>query len=51
MNVGKPVNMNCKHGSTSHSGLAIYGDIDIIPDGIRSRWEVGHRIPRAPLLK
>jgi AraC family transcriptional regulator len=37
---GRPVRMNCKHGGQSHSGLAIHGDIDIIPDGMISRWEM-----------
>jgi AraC family transcriptional regulator len=37
---GKPVRMSCRHGGQSHSGLAIHGDIDIIPDGMSSRWEM-----------
>ncbi len=32
--------MACRHGMRTHSGLAIHGDIDIIPDGIPSRWEM-----------
>jgi AraC family transcriptional regulator len=40
IHVGGPVKMDCKHGSRSHSGLAIHGDIDIIPNGIPSRWEM-----------
>jgi AraC family transcriptional regulator len=40
IHVGKPVRMDCRHGMRSHSGLAIHGDIDIIPDGIFSRWEM-----------
>jgi len=32
--------MDCKHGARAHSGLAIHGDIDIIPNGVPSRWEV-----------
>jgi AraC family transcriptional regulator len=32
--------MDCRHGMRSHSGLALHGDIDIIPDGIPSRWEM-----------
>lgn len=39
IHVGRPVRMDCKHGATSHSGLAIHGDIDIIPNEVRSRWE------------
>jgi AraC family transcriptional regulator len=37
---GRPVRMNCSHGTQSHYGLAIHGDIDIIPDGTASRWEM-----------
>jgi AraC family transcriptional regulator len=40
IHVGKPVRMDCRHGMRSHSGLAIHGDIDIIPDRIFSRWEM-----------
>src|SRR5215469_931731 len=39
LHVGRPVRMDCKHGAKSHSGLAIHGDIDIIPNGFSSRWE------------
>lgn len=38
--VGKPVRMDCKHGVHSHSGLAVHGDIDTIPDGMFSQWEM-----------
>lgn len=38
--VGKPVRMECRHGAQRHYGLAIHGDIDIIPDRIPSSWEV-----------
>jgi AraC family transcriptional regulator len=40
IHVGRPVRMDCGHGARSHSGLAIHGDIDIIPDGVPSRWEM-----------
>jgi AraC family transcriptional regulator len=32
--------MDCRHGVKTHSGLAFHGDIDIIPDGVPSRWEI-----------
>jgi AraC family transcriptional regulator len=38
--IGRPVRMDCSHGVQHHSGLAIHGDIDIIPDRIASRWEM-----------
>jgi len=37
---GRPIRMDCRHGVKSHSGLAFHGDIDIIPDGVPSRWEM-----------
>src|SRR6266581_4427218 len=40
IHVGRPVRMDCGHGARRHSGLAIHGDIDIIPDGVPSRWEM-----------
>jgi AraC family transcriptional regulator len=40
IHVGRPVRMECKHGNRNHTGLAIHGDIDIIPRGIRARWEM-----------
>ena len=32
--------MDCWHGARRHSGLAIHGDIDIVPEKISSRWEM-----------
>lgn len=40
IHVGKPVRMDCRHGVQNHSGMAIHGDIDIIPNGTSSRWEM-----------
>ena len=40
IHVGRPVRMDCKHGAERHSGLAVHGDIDIIPSGVPSRWEM-----------
>ena len=40
IHIGRPVRMDCRHGVQSYSGLAIHGDIDIIPDGVPSRWEM-----------
>jgi AraC family transcriptional regulator len=40
IHVGRPVKMDCKHGAESHSGLAVHGDIDIIPSGVPARWEM-----------
>jgi AraC family transcriptional regulator len=38
--VGRPVKLDCRHGVKSHSGLALHGDIDIIPEGVPSRWQM-----------
>ncbi len=40
IHVGKPVRMLCTHGDEREAGLAIHGDIDIIPEGMPSRWEM-----------
>src|SRR5579863_5728699 len=40
IHVGRPVRLECRHGNERHSGLAIHGDIDIIPSGMPARWEM-----------
>jgi AraC family transcriptional regulator len=40
IHVGRPVRIESKHGDNKHSGLAIHGDIDIIPCGAPARWEM-----------
>lgn len=40
IHVGRSVRLECKHGGESHSGLAIHGDIDVIPPGMPARWEM-----------
>ena len=39
IHVGRPVRMACKYGDQSHVGLAIHGDIDIIPAQLPASWE------------
>jgi AraC family transcriptional regulator len=39
IHVGRSVRLECKHGGESHIGLAIHGDIDVIPHG-PARWEM-----------
>jgi AraC family transcriptional regulator len=36
---GRPVQLVCTHGDRSRSGLAIHGDIHIVPSGLPTRWE------------
>ncbi|HEV2288966.1 MAG TPA: AraC family transcriptional regulator [Candidatus Acidoferrales bacterium] len=40
IHVGRPVRLECRHGNEKYSGLAIHGDIDIIPSGMPARWEM-----------
>jgi AraC family transcriptional regulator len=37
---GPSVYIHCRRGPWSHRGLGVHGDIDIIPAGIPSRWEM-----------
>ena len=37
---GPSVYIHCRRGPYCHSGLGVHGDIDIIPAGIPSRWEM-----------
>ena len=40
IHVGRPVRLACRHGDEHHTGLAIHGDVDIIPSGLPARWEM-----------
>jgi AraC family transcriptional regulator len=40
INAGKPVRVACQRGGETHTGIAVYGDIDIVPAGVASRWEL-----------
>ena len=40
IHAGPSVRIGCRRGGDSHRGLAVHGDIDIIPPGMPSRWEV-----------
>lgn len=43
IHVGASVDVACNRGPFRHRGLAVHGDIDIIPAGLRSRWELSAR--------
>jgi AraC family transcriptional regulator len=43
IHVGQSVHMTCRHGTISHTGTAIHGDIDIIPAGMPASWEMKRR--------
>ena len=40
IHVGRPVRLDCEHGGKRHAGLAIHGDIDVIPPHSPGRWEM-----------
>jgi AraC family transcriptional regulator len=40
VHVGPPVRLECRHGREKHVGLAIHGDIDVVPAGVFARWEM-----------
>jgi AraC family transcriptional regulator len=40
IHVGPSVYIHCRRGPWSHSGLGVHGDIDIVPAGVPSRWEM-----------
>ncbi len=43
IHVGTPANIACNRRDERHRGTAIHGDIDIIPSGTPSRWELKDR--------
>ena len=40
IHLGPSVEIACRRGGQSHRGLAVHGDVDIVPPHIPSRWEV-----------
>jgi AraC family transcriptional regulator len=38
IHVGTPVEIACERGGRNHRGLAVHGDIDIVPAGTAARW-------------
>src|SRR5215813_406940 len=40
IHVGPSVQVSCRRGSSRHRGTAVHGDIDIIPPGTPSAWEL-----------
>jgi AraC family transcriptional regulator len=43
IHIGSSVRISCRRGGYSHSGMAVHGDIDIIPAGVPSFWEIAER--------
>jgi AraC family transcriptional regulator len=40
IHMGASVHIGCRRGGLYHCGLSVHGDIDIIPAGTPSRWEL-----------
>lgn len=40
IHLGPPTKLECQRGGIRYTGTAIHGDIDIIPAGTPSRWEI-----------
>src|SRR5260370_37277797 len=40
IHVGPSVEISCRRGGYRHRGTAVHGDIDIIPSGTPSSWEM-----------
>lgn len=43
IHLGPSVDIACSRGGQSHRGLAVHGDVDIVPPHVASRWEVKQR--------
>src|SRR5262249_34923362 len=43
IHIGPPAHVSCRRGRLSHHGTAVHGDIDIIPSGTPSVWEMKNR--------
>src|SRR5215470_1324217 len=43
IHIGPPAYVSCRRGRLSHHGTAVHGDIDIIPSGTPSVWEMKDR--------
>jgi len=43
IHIGQSVDIACRRGGQTHRGRAVHGDVDVIPAGMPSRWEVKQR--------
>lgn len=50
IHIGRAARMSCLRAGFSHTGSAVHGDIDIIPAGVPSRWEMHDENDRAVLM-
>jgi len=50
IHIGRAARMSCRRAGLSHTGTAVHGDIDIIPVGVPSRWQMHDENDRAVLM-
>ena len=50
IHIGRAARMSCRRAGTSHTGSAVHGDIDIIPVGVPSVWQMHDENDRAVLM-
>ena len=50
IHIGRAARMSCRRAGTSHTGSAVHGDIDIIPVGVPSVWQMHDENDRAILM-
>lgn len=50
VHIGRAAKMSCRRAGTSHTGHAVHGDIDIIPVGVPSLWQMHDEHDRAVLM-
>ena len=57
IHIGPSVDIACRRGGQTHRGRAVHGDVDIVPAGLPSRWEVRQKdtalliAVQAPILR
>ena len=50
IHIGRAARMTCRRAGISHTGSAVHGDIDIIPAGVPSVWQMHDENDRAVLM-
>lgn len=50
IHIGRAARMSCRRAGLSHTGSAVHGDIDIIPAGVSSVWQMHDEFDRAVLM-
>lgn len=50
IHIGRAARMSCRRAGASHTGSAVHGDIDIIPAGVPSLWQMHDENDRSVLM-